>query len=61
MGIFDKLKKNFIKEKKEVKTEEAKDLKIYDKGLTKTRDNFVSKLVALCQIVGVSPKIDKKI
>ena len=47
MGIFDKLKKNFIKEKKEVKTEEAKDLKIYDKGLTKTRDNFVSKLVNL--------------
>ena len=41
MGIFDKLKKSFIKEKKETKTEETKDIKIYDKGLTKTRDNFV--------------------
>lgn len=45
MGIFDKLKKSFIKEKKETKNEEAKDIKIYDKGLTKTRDNFVSKLI----------------
>ena len=45
MGIFDKLKKSFIKEKKETKTEETKDIKIYDKGLTKTRDNFVSKLI----------------
>lgn len=45
MGIFDKLKKSFIKEKKETKNEETKDIKIYDKGLTKTRDNFVSKLI----------------
>ncbi len=45
MGIFNKLKKSFIKEKKETKTEETKDIKIYDKGLTKTRDNFVSKLI----------------
>ncbi len=41
MGIFDKIKKSFKKENKEIKEE----VKLYDKGLTKTRDNFVSKLV----------------
>ena len=45
MGIFDKLKKSFIKEKTETQNEAIKDIKIYDKGLTKTRDNFVSKLI----------------
>ena len=39
MGIFDRLKKSFKKE------EVVEDAKLYDKGLTKTRDNFVSKLV----------------
>lgn len=41
MGIFDKIKNSFKKENKEIKEE----VKLYDKGLTKTRDNFVSKLV----------------
>ena len=44
MGLFDKLKKTF---KKEVTTEEKKEVELYDRGLTKTRDNFVSKLVNL--------------
>ena len=44
MGLFDKLKKGF---KKETNTEEKKEIDLYDKGLTKTRDNFVSKLVNL--------------
>ena len=39
MGIFSRFKKNFTKK------EEKEDLKIYDKGLTKSRDNFVSKLI----------------
>lgn len=42
MGIFDRIKKSF---KKEQATEETKEVKRYDEGLTKTRDNFVSKLV----------------
>ena len=46
MGIFDKLKKTFVKEKQSNNKQE-KDIKIYDKGLTKTRDNFVSKLINL--------------
>ena len=41
MGIFDRIRNSF---KKEVK-EDNKEVKLYDKGLTKTRDNFVSKLV----------------
>ena len=41
MGIFDRIKKTFVKEK----TNENEDTKVYDKGLTKTRDNFVSKLI----------------
>ena len=45
MGIFDRLKKTFKKETKEVSKEETKEIKLYDQGLTKTRDNFVSKLV----------------
>ena len=53
MGIFDRIKKSFIKEKetgKEVKRQDIKEevkeeIKVYDKGLTKTRENFVSKLI----------------
>lgn len=44
MGLFDKLKKSF---KKPGNKEEEKEVKLYDEGLTKTRDNFVSKLVNL--------------
>lgn len=44
MGLFDKLKKTF---KKTENKEEQKEVKLYDEGLTKTRDNFVSKLVNL--------------
>lgn len=40
MGIFDKFKKVFIKEEK-------KDLEQYDKGLEKTRKEFVSELSLL--------------
>ena len=43
MGLFDKLKKTFKKES--IEKEEKKEIKIYDKGLTKSRDSFVSKLV----------------
>ena len=43
MGIFDKIK-NILK--KETKQEE-KENKIYEQGLSKTRDNFVSKLINL--------------
>lgn len=48
MGIFDRFrkKKQEIKEEK-VSKEEEKEIKLYDEGLTKTRDNFVSKLVNL--------------
>ena len=37
MGLFDKFKKVF-------KKEEKKDLEVYDKGLEKTRNEFVSEL-----------------
>lgn len=49
MGLFDKLKKTFKKENNNQKQnkEEQKEIKLYDEGLTKTRDNFVSKLVNL--------------
>ena len=39
MGIFSKIKENFKKNKSK-----DKDAKIYDKGLSKSRNNFVSKL-----------------
>ena len=41
MGLFDKLKK--LVSKKEEK-EEKKELEVYEKGLEKTRKEFVSKL-----------------
>ncbi len=49
MGFFDKFKKIFNKEeeKLEDKTKEVEDVKVYEKGLTKTRESFVSKLINL--------------
>ena len=41
MGLFDKLK-NIVTKKEDI--EEKEDLKDYEKGLEKTRDEFVSKL-----------------
>lgn len=44
MGLFDKLK-NIINKKEEVKDkEELEEIKNYDTGLKKTREDFVSKL-----------------
>ena len=44
MGLFDKLK-NIVSKKEKVKDKkEIEEIKEYDKGLKKTRDNFVSKL-----------------
>lgn len=45
MGIFDKLKN--IVSKKEEKKEESVTLESYDKGLSKSREEFVSKLSLL--------------
>ena len=46
MGFLDKLKAKFTK--KEVKTEKQEEtkesIKIYEKGLTKSRNSFTSKL-----------------
>ncbi len=44
MGIFNKIKNVF---KKEEKKEELEEVKLYDEGLKKTRDNFVNKLIIL--------------
>ncbi len=47
MGLFNKLK-NIISKKEEVKNTETKqELQTYEKGLTKTREEFVSKLSLL--------------
>ena len=45
MGLFDKLKKTFKKENNN--KPEEKEVKLYDQGLSKTREGFVSKLVNL--------------
>lgn len=45
MGLFDKLKKIVVK--KEENVEEKESLETYTKGLSKTRDEFVSKLSML--------------
>ena len=52
MGIFDKIFKKFKSEednykKVELKESTKKEIKKYEKGLTKTRENFVSKLINL--------------
>lgn len=46
MGIFDRIKNTFKKEKIN-DNKKKEEINLYDKGLTKTRDNFVSKLVNL--------------
>lgn len=45
MGLFSKIKSVFGKEEK--KPEEQKEIQVYEKGLTKTRETFVSRLVSL--------------
>ena len=47
MGLFDKIKKVFQTTEKEEKDEVKESVKVYEKGLTKTRENFVSRLVDL--------------
>ena len=48
MGLFDKLKKLVTKKEKKIENKEIEEsLEIYDKGLKKTRDEFVSKLSLL--------------
>ncbi len=46
MGIFDKIKNVFKKDNK-VEKEEKEEIKLYDEGLSKTRTNFVNKLMIL--------------
>ena len=48
MSFFSKLKDKFVKkETKEIKTEEKESLEVYDKGLTKSRNTFSSRLLDL--------------
>ena len=63
MGIFQNIKNIFKREEKEIKNnnennreikeqkeyvdEESKEIKLYEKGLSKTRNNFVDKLINL--------------
>ena len=44
MGLFSKIKNIISKKENEVKNEEKEEIKVYDEGLKKTRDNFISKL-----------------
>ncbi len=44
MGLFDKLKSIVIKKESVKDKEELEEIKDYDEGLKKTRDNFVSSL-----------------
>ncbi len=46
MGLFSNLKNLFKKDNKEVEVKKE-EVKVYEKGLTKTRENFVNKLVNL--------------
>ena len=48
MGLFNNIKNLFKKNNEEVKSEEEEKITLkYDEGLTKSRDNFVSKLMNL--------------
>ncbi len=48
MGIFSKIKKAFKKEELEENKEEVKkEIDLYTEGLSKTRNNFVNKLISL--------------
>ena len=45
MGLFNKIKNMFSsKEEDVVKKEEQEEVKVYEKGLTKSREGFVSRL-----------------
>ncbi len=46
MGLFKNIKNIFKKEEKEEKKKDS-DIKVYEEGLSKTRENFVSRLVSL--------------
>ena len=48
MSFFSKLKDKFVKkENKDIKIEEKESLEVYDKGLTKSRNTFSSRLLDL--------------
>ena len=47
MGLFNKIKNIFTQNENPITKEEKKDVEIYEKGLTKSRENFVSKLANL--------------
>lgn len=47
MGLFNKIKNIFSNDTKVKKEDNKEEVKIYEKGLTKSRENFVSKLVNL--------------
>ncbi len=47
MGLFDKIKKAFTSDEKKENKDNQEEVKVYEKGLTKTRETFVSKLADL--------------
>ncbi len=47
MGFFNKLKDKFTKKEASSSSSEEKSIEVYDKGLTKARNNFSSKLLDL--------------
>lgn len=47
MGIFDRLKSIITKKEKQEISEQKEEVKLYDRGLEKTREEFVSKLSML--------------
>ncbi|MBQ8472929.1 MAG: signal recognition particle-docking protein FtsY [Bacilli bacterium] len=47
MGIFNNIKNLFKKENEKEILKEKEEVKLYDKGLSKSRDNFVNKLINL--------------
>ena len=55
MGIFDKLKSIISKKEKVEVKEQQEEIKLYDKGLEKTRLEFVSKL----NMLGIKYNISK--
>ena len=46
MGIFNNIKNIFKKDNKDLEKEKD-NIKIYEEGLSKSRDNFVNKLINL--------------
>ncbi len=47
MGFFSKIKNVFQNEEKNKNQDVKKEVQVYEKGLTKTRENFVSRLASL--------------